>query len=336
MALEEKDELEDKVVDTNEDDLDSWYDEVDQSADEETDDNEEASTPESEEEESPDHKVQNEAAEEAADTGTTPESKPTEDPYQWMVSLDEGLKKRVEALVHSDQSNRGRVAALQSRLDKQQAELEAKARVAASPAAQKAVESGKAIEDMDDDELREFMEEFPSVARNVQKLVARESEKVLGQVRPIQEEALRNRLTQQKETLRANAHHIFNTAETGVELEDVLGSPRFKEWIVQQPPGYRKFAQSAESVEDATKVLVDFAQYTDEMVYRQWEAEQATQPAAAPADTPKGSRRKADETSARRKAALSGTGPKSRSAEYSDSGDADDYESYFNQAVENG
>lgn len=335
-------DLEDKVIDPAQEelDLDSWYteDEEDQSADDDIE--EEDASPDSDlDEDSPDTKDQESAADEAVEEGASQEPAEPEDPYAWVKELDSDLRAKVESLVHRDQSQRGRVAALQSRLDKLQAEQEARNRVATSPAAQKAVGEGKDIEDLDDDELREFAEQFPSVAGNVEKLIARriakEREEILGQVRPIQQEALQARLVQQKEALRYNANQIFNTAETGIELEDVLTSPRFKEWIAEQPPGYQKFARTAENVEDATKVLADFAQYTDEQVYLAWEASQAQQ-AAAGTTTTEGSSQTADQTEARRKAALQGTGVKSRSAEVSKTGASDDYEAYFDQAVNEG
>lgn len=336
MDLKENEVVESKPL---EDDLDSWYDadDTDQSADYEEE--EEDASPDSDSSgESPDTKVPEVAAESAVTEGTLPEPAVAEDPYAWVKELDSDLRAKVEALVHRDQSQRGRVAALQSRLDRLAAEQEARNRVATPSAAQKAVAGEKNIEEMDDDELRDFMERFPSVASNVEKLIerriAKEREELQAQVRPIQEEALQARLVQQKEALRYNANHIFNTAETGIDLDDVLTSPRFKEWILQQPKGYQKFAREAESVEDATKVLVDFAQYTDEQVYRAWESTQGQ--AATGTQAPFESNQTADQTEARRQAALQGVGVPSRSAAVTKTGASDDYEAYFNQAVAEG
>lgn len=332
----------------SDEELDSWFDdeeeeeegtevEEDQSADDEEESDEEASTSEDDDEESPDEEDHDDAADKAAESGEeatqAPKDGKEDDPNAWVKDLDPEFRARVEALIHSDQSNRGRVAAYQRRLDRLSAEQEARDRVASDPAAAKAVEEGKEIEDMDDDELKAFMEEFPSVARNVEKLVerrvAKEREEILGHVRPLQEEAHAARLAQRKEQLRRNAYHIFNTAETGVELDDVLASPHFREWIASQSPGYQAFARNAESVDDATKVLEDFAQWSEQKVYQEWQAGQ-DQEAAEREREEQGKRQKADSISARRKDALKGTSPKSKSAATKTSGDDDDYESLFN------
>lgn len=335
-SLEETQEYEDEVVGQQEpeEDLDSWYGEEDQSADDDPVDEEESSPSDSTEDESPDHEIRSEGAEEAPEDGAPQQQPAQDDPYAWVHELDPDLKAKVESLVHRDQSNRGRVAALQSRLDRMAAEQDARTRISANPAAAKAVEQATTIEDMDDAELREFMEEYPSVASNVEKLIARRIEKGLeSHVRPLQQEAETARLVARKEQLRYNAHHIFNTAETGIELEDVLTSPRFREWIQSQPAGYQNFAKNANEVNEASKVLEDFAKYTDEQVYQQWEYEQ-TQLAARRGTQSTG--QTADQTDARRKAALKGKGLKSRSAELSGSGNVDDYEAYFDQAVSGG
>lgn len=347
MDIEEEKVLEDEY---SEQALDNWFDEDEDEERQEEDDKveedlsaedkgeaeEEASTSDDWHEDSPDDEDQEDAAEEAAESGeeTTEEIKDDkEDPHGWIKELDPKFRSQVEALIHSDQSNRGRVAAYQRRLDRLTAEQEARERVASDPAAQKAVEKGKDIEEMDDEELSAFMEEFPSVARNVKKMVAqqiaKERESLMGQIRPIQEEATAARLSQQKEQLRSNAYHIFNTAETGVELDDVLSSPHFKEWVANQPLGYQRFARGAESVDDATKVLEDFAQWSEQQVYQEWQQTQQ-QVAAEQEQQESTKRQKADSVSARRKDALKGSSPRSKSAATKTSGSDDDYESLFN------
>lgn len=264
-------------------------------------------------------------------TSTKDDVKGTDDPYAWVAELDPEMKKQVEALVHSDQSQKGRVAALQRQLDSTRAEQEAHARVAPKAAAAKAVAEGKPLEDMDDEELAAFIEEFPTVARNVEKMFEKRlkaaREELLEEVRPLKEGQLKKEITERKEALRVKASHIFNTAQTGVDMDDVLGSRAFKEWFDEQPPGYQSFARTAEGVDDAAKVLTDFAQYMDKEVNNQLGSERAED------DTSATSTQSADQLASRRKQALRGTGVKSKSAQVKTGGSVDDYDAYFNQAA---
>jgi len=327
--------IQDEEVLTDEqvvDELTNWFnensDDEDPSASDDYEYDDDSSPSEDEDDSEPEDKDQDFDAEQASGEGTSTKSRAQDDPYAWVAELDPDLKHKVEALVHRDRSNTGRVAALTRRLDQIQAQ-----QMAESPsraAQQSASPTGKAIEDMTDDELREFEEEFPTVARNMKKIieqrVAREREEILGQVRPFQQQIQAQQLMEQKEALRHNAEVIFNTEETGLGLDDVLSSPRWREWLASQPKGYQQFALAANTVEDASKVLEDFAAYADREVMARYgsQIQEESKPSSS----------KADQTAARRKSALRGSTPKSRSAELADRGNNSAYEDYFNEAVE--
>lgn len=314
--------------------IDDWF------GDDEDDGDEDASANDEEEEEAesspdsepddhrPDDEVSEQDAEPASSMSTSADSKDEGDNSDWISQLDPKFRDKVEALEHSSKSDKGRVAALQRRIDSILAEQEAQAKTQpATAAAKQAVVDGKPLEDMDDEELAAFMEEFPTVAKNVEKLFekrfSKEREELLGQVRPLQQAALQQQIEQRKAALREKSRYIFNTAETGVELDDVVGSRAFHDWIASQTEGYVEFARKAEQVEDAAKVLEDFARYMDGQV--------ATQLGAAASTTEPKSAQSADHVAARRKQALKGTGVKSRSAEVSTGRGDDDYDAYFNK-----
>lgn len=332
-----------KVIDAEKDELDNWFDEdeddsyaytdddveEEESADEESSDEESSASEEADD--VPDKEVQDTGAEQATGEGTSTESQPKDDdPYAWVAELDPELRQKAERLVARDRSNAGRAAATQARLDKMLAEQEAASRVSARPAVpKKPAVSAKDVEDMDDDELKEFMEEYPNVARNVQKLIEQRTnqtrEEVLAQIRPFQQQQEAARAYESKQRLRQEAEAIFNTAETGIDLDTVINSPRWKEWKDSQPVGYRKLIDSANSVEDASKVLQDFARYADEQIASMNQQAGGGDPVA----------QSADETAARRKQALKGGSPKSRSAEISSKGGGGrSYEDIFNEIVE--
>lgn len=314
-------------------DLDNWFgDDEEESADDDDYDDEDSS-PESVDEDAPEEEVPDEAPVTAASEGGQQEAVPQEDdPYEWVRELDPEVQKKVESLVNRDRSNAGRAAAearqkaeLQARLDRLNAEIDAKRRVPAHSAPAKAAPTSDQIADMDDDELKEFMEEYPSVAASVEKLIARRESKtkdeILSQIRPIQQEAEAARIYARKQELRTVASDIFNTAETGIDLDTVLQSDRWREWVAQQPKHYKQYISQANEVEDAAKVLEDFAEYANRSVYEMY-AQQVEQ---------EGGTSQADETAARRKSAQKGTTPKSRTAELADRGRSASYESYFDE-----
>lgn len=341
-AVEELSQEEQDEKDAMFADLDDWYDEDPEIEDEDEDpsaeedeEDEGTSDPDDDSDPEPDPKVQTEDAPKgASEDGNSAKTKELEDdPFAWVETLDPKYREKVERLVHSDQSQRGRVAALQRRLDSAIAQQEAAGKSQPTAAAKKAVADGKPLEDMNDEELESFMKDFPSVARNVEKILerrlAKEREELLGEIRPLKQEAEAQQIRESREALRKEATVIFNTAETGIELDDVLESRAFHDWFASQPPGYQKFARTAESLDDAARVLEDFARFTDEQVGQQAKKEQER----AAQEKAEARRRSADRTASRRKEALQGTGVPSRSAEIdakrTGSSYEDDFESFL-------
>lgn len=261
------------------------------------------------------------------DDGTpSPQVAQEPNPYAWVEELDPELRKQAEALVHRDQSQMGRVAALQSRLDKQQAQMDA-AQVVNRDRRQKAVEAVE--EDQADEGLKDFMEEFPAVADNVNKMVelatAKNRQDILAELAPLKEANARAVIEAQRTNLRVNAAKIFNTAETGISLEDVTESEAWKDWLTSQPTGYQQYARTATGADDASKVLQDFADYAEQVMYDQWSRDN-------PEAVEEHNTGEADRLAARRASALSASTPHSSSATIDD-GNSGDYEAYFDQAA---
>jgi hypothetical protein len=314
--------------------FDEWFEE--ESADEEISDEEEYSTDSDEEVDVPEE----EDPEESPDTDdsegdTAGQETKEEDPYAWVAELDPEFRKKAESLVNGYKSNSGRAAAeaqrkmeLQAQLDRARAELEAHRSVSTpSTPAPQAVPSSEQLADMDDEELKEFMEEYPHVASSVEKLIARREQRtkdeILKEVRPIREQAEAQRVYENKQALRMEAEHIFNTAETGIDLDSVLQSDRWREWVAQQPKNYQRYISTANEVADAAKVLEDFADYANRQVYSMYQAQQEQHSREEASH--------ADETVARRQGALKGSTPKSKTAQLADRGRGAAYTDYFDQ-----
>jgi len=318
------------------DELDSWYDEVedttgdiDQSAEEPEIEEEQSSGSESTEEESPDTETPEEDAEPASDSGTSDEPS-KDDPYAWVQELDPEMRKRAEALVHTNRSDRGRVAALQRQLDKEAAEREARAATSSTRRSAPAVEGG--TPDTTDEDLKAFAEDYPNVASSVEKMIeARVRARLDEAVTPLKEKALAEERYKEKEALRERANRIFNSAETGIQLDEVLQSPAWGQWMESQPAGYKAFARTATKAEDAAKVLEDFAAYAERKAYEEYIASGAGS-AEPTVETGKGN---ADQVAAKRRQALAGSTPRSKTGSHDDV-TLNSYNDWFDYYAEGG
>jgi hypothetical protein len=322
------------------DEFDEWFAEdedhtyaySDEDAEEETVDDEEPEAESSTAEDDgdvPDEEDPDTSAEATGEGSSDEQRNEEDDPYAWIDQLDPEFRRKAESLVNGYKSNSGRAAAearrnaeLQARLDMYAAEQQAQQRTAGK-AAGKPAETSASLEEMDDDELKEFMEEYPNVARSVQKLIDRRTEESL---RPIQQEREAARVYENKQRLRQEAAQLFNTAETGVSLDDVLNSRKWKEWYMSQPEGYRTWIGSTQTVEDSMKVLSDFADFAEKDMQRMYAQQQEAQQSQEASS--------ADETAARRREARQGTSPKSRSADTGKGTRGMSYEDIFNDYVE--
>ena len=317
------------------DELDDWFtgssDDEDQSASETIEVEEETSASPSEIDEEPDTETPVEDAEEepASDKGTS-DAATKDDPFAWIGQLDPELRERAEALVHTSRSDRGRVAALQARLDREAAERDAKAVSPTNRRSTTAVEGGKT--DTTDESLKAFAEDYPTVAENVQKMIdARVHGAIADQINPLRERALVEERIKEREALRQNAARIFNSAETDIQLEEVLQSPAWNTWMDAQPDGYKEFARNARKAEDASKVLEDFAQYAERQAYAEYMNSEEYR-AETKASTGGGN---ADQVAGRRREALAGATPRSKTSNTKDESWGS-YEDAFNYFAEGG
>ena len=315
--------------------LDEWYEgeddeaDIEQPAAIEAEPAEEPSSPAATDETVPGEEVQTEDPAPAGNaTGTPPAAPSVPDPNDWIESLDPEVRKQAEALVRRASSDAGRVAATQRRLDEANAELEAR-RIAGVKVRRKASDNAKTEEV--DPSLKEFAEEFPTVHDNIQRMNAAERkairDELMEEIRPIKEERVKQHLVQERDRLRQGFNQLFNTHETGLQLEDVLTSNEWKTWLDIQPPEYQQFVRTSKTSDAALKALDDFARYEEAIVYQEWVD------AGMPGDEVPVQPNDADRIAAQRGAALQGAAPDSRSAAVSDSKNAASYDAYFEEAV---
>lgn len=329
-----------EVTDEFSDDaLDEWYDGIeeddgiDQPAAIDAEPAEEPSTPVAEAETAPGEEVQTpnpEAQAEGEGDGTQSAPPPVVDPNAWIEQLDPEVRRQAEALVRRDQSNSGRVAALQSRLDEQNAEQEAR-RIARTNVRPAGTSGGTETEQELPQKLKEFTEEFPNVADSMKEMMAMERQRYEEQLAPLKEQQAKEVVQREQYTLRQGVAHLFNTAETGLQLEDILQSQSWRNWLEVQPREYQEFVRTSKSAEAALTALESFARHEEAIAYQQWvDAGMPGQEVEQQETTD------ADRLAARRGDALKGTSPDSRSAEVSSSKDNGSYEALFDEAVAGG
>ena len=333
-------------IDYSDDALDDWY------SDEEDDGNLDPPAVEAEAEygdsspppevnaEAPgDEAQESDAAQAPKEAGNSAEAvQDPEDPYPWLKGLDPEARAEAEKVIRRDQSNSGRVAAQQRRLEEAEAALEAQ-RLAAQTVRPERTSETESSEDLDDPALKEFAEEFPTVYQNMRKMMASDRDAAVRaareEIRPLKEEQQKEHLLREKETLRRNVERIFNSEETGVHLEDVLQSPAWRDWLDSQPKGYQEFARTSHSSADATKVMEDFARWTEDEIAKMQAADQKAN-AGPPVPDSEEQVSEADLIAQRRKESLqSATDVASRSANINDR-DLADYNAYFDEAVNAG
>ena len=153
---------------------------------------------------------------------------------------------------------------------------------------------------------------------------------IMEEVRPIKEDAVKQHLMQEREQLRAGFNQLFNTHETGLQMEEVLASTEWKSWLDIQPTEYQEFVKTSKSAQSALKALEDFARYEEQVVFQEWVD------AGMPPDPNQEQPNDADRIAAQRGDALKGAAPDSRSAAVSDSKNNDSYDAYFDEAVDAG
>lgn len=322
-------EVEEQLVD--EVNLDDWFDEEDlddgeedQSVDDETPEAEDGTSEAEDEVEVPDAEDQSEADDEPADDGSQAKSKKKGD-YDWIDQIPPRLRKEAEALVNRSKSNSGRAAALQARLDEMAARQEA-AQLSGQGRTEVPADGAVQVEDLNDEELEAFKKQFPAVAANVDKIIqqrlAKEREEYRKELRPIQEATTTRQILEQKERLRQGVREIFHTAETGIELEDILKGEQWQEWLQAKPKAYQEMVKHADDADTALSVMQDFERYARDSFVE-------ANPPSEPKDT---SPSKADLVQKRRKQALDGATPPSHSAEIDD-GKSGGYASLFNEAA---
>lgn len=249
-----------------------------------------------------------------------------DDPYSWINSLPDEVKEQAEALKHRAQSDQGRVAAYNRRVNDLQAEVD-RMKPRQPQTAEQARSPAPAASELPE-EFKKLKEDFPEFADAVEAIRAHDREQFRAELseklQPLEAERTTARRSNFKQAVTTAAEDIFDTQNTGVVWEDVVQGEDFRAWLSMQP----KSVQHAATIPDAEEAIYVLRSYE-----RDYQAELArTAPAKAQPVQQEAPAPTADKVQARRqKRQERSVGVKSRPIISDPNSEGGDYEAEFNR-----
>lgn len=190
---------------------------------------------------------------------------------------DPDLKKKIQRLVQSDRSQKGRVSALTKKLNKleeyysnaiaaSQAQPSRQPEEHKAPASTADDQSGRNESEEVSPEMAALKEKYPGVYAALEKMAdakARKGQEDLQRtiderVRPIEESYRQEANRREAARLEQMAGELFDTEKTGITIRDVIVSEDFSSWLRGQTPQVRDFYKRASTAEEAMLVLNKF------------------------------------------------------------------------------
>lgn len=273
-------------------------------SDETAEDSEQPETEEQEDESSD----ESEGEEEEGRHAGTKADESQDDPYAWIQSLPEEVRKQAESLKHSALSDRNRVAAYNRHLADARRELD-EARAAAArnapkePAGQAASEASVSAAPELPPKFQQLKEDFPEFADAVQELFeqdrARHEARLSEVLTPLEERRKKDQYDSFWQEVTEGSKEILKTEDGGYwDVKEVVSGEDFNAWLQMQPKSVQSAARAADATE-ALYVLRRYKQDYDEAV-AQLLASQATEtdPSTAEADKTRARRNKVKQKSA--------------------------------------
>lgn len=272
-----------------------------------------------------------------------------EDEYETLLDSvdDPDLKKKIQQLVQSDKSQKGRVSALTKKLNKleeyynnavSQAPAQASAPTGSSDASASTAPEKRAVKEEEEElspEMAALKEKAPAVYSAMEKMAEAKSKKELEEARqeyeqrikPLEESYKREANQREAHRLEEMASETFNTDETGISVRDVITSNDFAAWLRGQPQRVRDIYRNASTADEAMLVLNKFE---NDYQYMKKINDELNQEEATPRqERKKDSSAKGDELKQKRdKVKKKTVSPKSKSAATS-AVDSTDYDNLF-------
>lgn len=286
-------------------------------------------------------------SEDTSDDGVDTSTNSEGDEYDSLLDSieDDGLKEKVQHLIQSDKSQKGRVSALTKKLNKLEehynnaiAAPEAPANrqppEREAPASTAEQESGRKKKDEElSPEMAALKEKYPAVYSALESMAEskfeserKELQRTLDErVRPVEDSYKEEANRREAQRLEKMANELFDTDNTGIDIREVIGSKDFASWLKGQPPRVRSFYKNASTADEAMLVLNKFE---NDYQYMQ-KVNQELEKYDKPQKNEKPDSKKGDEIKAKRDAAKSkSVSPKSKSTPTT-AVDTSDYDSIF-------
>lgn len=113
----------------------------------------------------------------------------------------------------------------------------------------------------DDADLASFEEDWPDVAKPVQKLVDRQAKEIETLKATIAELSADHKQRKESEVERANRDHFERIAARHPDVNEIGAAPEFQAWLQSQPPAVRQIAQQG-TTDDVIYLLDTFKAQT--------------------------------------------------------------------------
>lgn len=229
----------------------------------------------------------------------SPEPAPdSDDPYAWINNLPDDVRDRAAALKHRADSDQGRVAAMNRRVQDLQDEMDRIRARASRPAEQDSDDEPSSAAAELPEKFKQLKEDFPEFAEAVDAIREYDrqmwNQELNAKLQPFeQERATQSRQAFQSAVTEA-AEEIFNTQETGVHWQDIVNGEDFRAWLSEQPNSIKTAAKTP----DPREAIYVLQRYEDD--YQAAIAEQNSSNEQAPVQQEEPTTSKADAVKARR------------------------------------
>lgn len=258
---------------------------------------------------------------------------------------DPQLKEKIQHLIQSDKSQKGRVSALTKKLNKlEEYYNNALARPEApanrqpeehkAPASTATEQSSRKEEEELSPEMAALKEKYPAMYSALEKVAEAKVRKerdewqrsIDERVGPVENRYKEEANRREAQRLEQMANELFDTENTGITIRDVIGSRDFSTWLRGQPPRVRDFYKNATTADEAMLVLNKFE---NDYQYMKGINEKLESFDKAPKTEKKPESNKGDELKAKRDATKNkSVSPKSKSTPTT-AVDTSDYDSIF-------
>lgn len=181
----------------------------------------------------------------------------------WIDELPDEFRDKAEALYRSERSSSGRLAAYQRQVEELQARVSAREQLKREADSKKSASTEP--EETSLEELKQFQEKYPALAKSVQALINQKEreleEKFNERINPIREDILVKQRQEAARRFEQEASELLDTPNSNIHYTQVTASKPYKEWLAEQPQQVRDMARTTQDPKEAIWILRSFVNH---------------------------------------------------------------------------